>query len=343
MKLFLSHSSKDTTSVKTLIQDLEAARYAVWADQELAGGEIWWQEILQQIRQCDVFVLALSNNSLRSKPCMAELSYAKALDLPLVPVQIGPVENPRLLPIAQIQIIDYRNPAATVGIALVGAIQDRAAQRGQLPDPLPEPPLIPYEYLMRLTAQIDSPVLHPTDQVAIVAQLRESLEIEDDDGVRADLTLLLSRLRCRADVTFRTANEIDAVLGQHDRTAGLTLTTSPPRPTPPHSTQASVMPPRRDLSLPPTTNPPQYAQRHEPPVPTMALQLNPRSVQPAGWQLAYWGIVIGIIGLVIPLVGIVGIACASVAKSRKRPLANAALTISIIATVLNFLILVSNS
>lgn len=75
--------------MKSLISDLEATRHAVWADQELTGGDSWWQEILRQTRHCDVFVLALSNNSLRSKPCLAELDYARRLRIPVVPAQIG--------------------------------------------------------------------------------------------------------------------------------------------------------------------------------------------------------------------------------------------------------------
>lgn len=82
-----------------MVQDLAAARHAVWVDQELTGGDSWWQEILQQVRQCDVFVLALSNNSLRSKPCIAELEYTEALGLPVVPGQIAPVDRPPLTPI----------------------------------------------------------------------------------------------------------------------------------------------------------------------------------------------------------------------------------------------------
>ena len=37
------------------------------------------------------------------------------------------MDSPRLAPIAQIQIIDYRNPTAAVGIALVAALQESVA------------------------------------------------------------------------------------------------------------------------------------------------------------------------------------------------------------------------
>lgn len=333
MRLFVSYSSKDNASVKPLIRDLEAARHAVWVDQELTGGDSWWREILQQIRQCDVFVLALSNNSLRSKPCIAELEYAEALGLPVVPVQIAPVDRPRLAPIAQIQMIDYCHPTAAAGIALVAALQDGAARRGALPDPLPEPPPIPYEYLMRLSTRIDSPLLQHTDQLAIVAQLRDSLQIEEDDAVQADLGALLRRLRSRSDVTFRAAGEIDALLQQYDGTAKHDGT----------ARSTSVAPPSQPATAPnqPMGSPAAWpaGPSHQPDrPPSLIPPVTAPPTQPVGQQVAIWGIVLGAVGLLIPFVGMGGIVCAIVAKSRKQPLADTALAISIIATVVGLLI-----
>ena len=98
MRVFVSYSRKDATAAGQLVADLEKASLSAWHDHELHGGDPWWQDILQHIRNCDVFVLALSDNVLASKPCMAELGYARALGLPIVPVQIGPVGNIRATP-----------------------------------------------------------------------------------------------------------------------------------------------------------------------------------------------------------------------------------------------------
>ena len=57
---------------------------------------MWWQAILERIRGCEVFVFALSNNALQSKPCLAELRYAQELGKPVIPIQIGPVESLRV-------------------------------------------------------------------------------------------------------------------------------------------------------------------------------------------------------------------------------------------------------
>src|SRR3954454_20635760 len=128
-QLFVSYSRKDEAAVRKLIADLGQAHLWVWHDQELRGGDPWWQDILRRIRQCDVFLFALSKNSLTSKPCLAELSYARALGLPVLPVQVGPVGNLRLTPVADLRVIDYRERSATSALALLDAVQERVEQR----------------------------------------------------------------------------------------------------------------------------------------------------------------------------------------------------------------------
>src|SRR3954447_9211087 len=164
MWLFTSYSRKDATAVEGLIADLERAHLSVWHDQALHGGDPWWQDILRRIRQCDVFLFALSKNSLTSKPCLAELSYARALGLPVLPVQVGPVGNLRLTPVADIQVIGYRKRTVSNRMALIEAIQNAATGRRPLPDPLPEPPPVPFEYLLRLGSAIGAGPLTPNEQ-----------------------------------------------------------------------------------------------------------------------------------------------------------------------------------
>jgi len=265
---------------------------------------------------------------------MAELDYAATLGVPVVPVQIGPVDRPRLSPIAHIQIIDYRDPTATSAIALIAALQDGAERRGELPDPLPDPPPIPYEYLMRLSAQIDSPVLQHTDQLGIMTQLRDSLEIEDDDDIRADLNALLGRLRSRPDVTFRVADEIDALLRQYDNIADQNSTAASTRAAPvPH--QSLGAPTARvgltSRQMPPASDRRQQPPQHEPSPSQVPPAISPSTPPSKRWR-AITAIVLGILG-VFPLFGVLpgtaGIIFAQVAKSRNEPLANIAFMISI--------------
>jgi TIR domain len=212
MKLFASYSRKDAGPAQEVIRDLELVHLAVWHDNELHGGDPWWQNILHHIREADVLLFALSDNSLRSKPCLAELSYAQTLGIPVLPVQIGPVEHLRTTPLADTQIIDYRERSVASGLALLAAIHDAAEHRNPLPDELPEPPPVPFEYLFRLGSAIGAAHLTPQEQADFIQQLRECLETEEDEGVREDARDLLVALRARPDVTHRIAQQLDTLL-----------------------------------------------------------------------------------------------------------------------------------
>src|SRR3954449_8883372 len=214
MWLFASYARKDETAVEELIADLERAHLSVWHDQEIRGGYPWWQDILLRIRQCDVFLFALSKNSLASKPCLAELSYARTLGLPILPVLIGPVGNLRLTPVADIQVIDYRERTPAKGMAMLDAIHEAVTERRSLPAPLPEPPPVPYEYLLRLGSAIGAAQLTPDQQGDFIRQLREVLETEEDEAVRDDARELLRALRRRPDVTYRNAAAVDQLLAE---------------------------------------------------------------------------------------------------------------------------------
>lgn len=185
---------------------------------------------LEQIRGCDVFVFALSQNSIQSKPCQAELHYAQGLGLPILPVQVGPVDSTQLNPLATVQTVDYRNPAGSTGMRLLAALHRARAQRQPLPSPLPEEPAVPFEYLIRLYTTIAGPdQLSPRDQVALVAQLELGLrEDGDHDAARKDIVTLLTKLRDREDVTYRTRTDVDTILANMDPQAH--LESGPPQP-----------------------------------------------------------------------------------------------------------------
>jgi hypothetical protein len=231
--VFLSYSRKDEAAVHQLEADLQRGRVTVWRDAELRGGDPWWQTILEQIRRCDVFVLALSNNGLASKPCRAELAYARDLGLPVLPVQIGPVDSLRTAAVGDLQVIEYRQQSGASGIALFAELEEAAHRRAPLPDPLPPAPSVPFAYLLRLGSEIEKEALTPVEQRDLLGELRTCLETEDDEGVKDDARELLRALRRRPDVTYRHAGEIDEL-----------LTAAPARPVSgqPSATQAAPAP-----------------------------------------------------------------------------------------------------
>ena len=126
-KLFVSYSRVDTEFTERLVARLRRASYAVWYDDDLHGGALWWQTILTQIAACDVFVYLLSNESVTSPYCQAEFAEAKRLQKPVVTIQIR--DKTELSgDLGAIQYVDMKRGIDDENIMrLVGAITTMAA------------------------------------------------------------------------------------------------------------------------------------------------------------------------------------------------------------------------
>jgi hypothetical protein len=209
MSIFISYARKDRAAVETLRHDLERARSSVWLDDELTGGQAWWETILGEIRSCELFVFALSPDSLRSKACQAELRYAVELKRPLLAVMVRAV-SVQLAPaaIADTQIIDYTERTADSAVALVTAAANRPLAP-PLPQPLPTPPLPPMSYMNPYREQIQASDLSFREQAQVVLALRGHVQDEDE---RETARGLLVELRHRQDIAESVAREIDELL-----------------------------------------------------------------------------------------------------------------------------------
>jgi hypothetical protein len=88
----------------------------------LSGGQAWWEQILKQIRECDVFIL--SPESLDSVACKRELSYAMDLGKPILPILVADDVSINLLSpeLSKIQFVDYRKQDRKAAIRLAKAI-----------------------------------------------------------------------------------------------------------------------------------------------------------------------------------------------------------------------------
>jgi hypothetical protein len=227
VRLFISYSSQDRAVAEPLAATLRRDGLQVWIDEQLGAGEMgWWAAVLEQIRGCEVFALALSEHSLNSKPCQAELAYAQALRRPILPMQIGPIGTMRANPVADRHIIDYQQPTPEAGIELIGAVHTLAAQAPPLPDPLPAEPPFPFGYLIRLAATVDGPELDPREQTLLLAELKAGLDADGADPIaRRGIAELLRRLHDRPDITPSTTTDVDSLL------AGLNTTALPARST----------------------------------------------------------------------------------------------------------------
>jgi hypothetical protein len=205
---FISYSRQSQAMVKTLAQDIEALGPTVWFDQEISGGRSWWEQILAELRRCDVFIFALDSQALNSTACKREYEYAAALGKPILPILISDDVSPDLLPsaLSQIQFIDYRVQDRQSGIRLAKALNS-IPPAPPLPDPLPDPPPVPVSYLASLTERVESPsTLSYEEQTLLLADLRRSLR---DPATADDTRHLLDMLRQRRDFLAVFAEEVE--------------------------------------------------------------------------------------------------------------------------------------
>ena len=260
MRIFVSYARKDRQAVEALVRDLDRAGHQMWIDNELTGGQAWWDTILSQIRACDLYLFVVSPESLRSRACRSELAYGMAVDRPLLPVLIQDVIIAHAPPvIANTQIVDYRVRTVENSIALVSAVASRPPAP-ELTGALPAPPPPPISYMNQFAESIEAPDLTFSQQNHLLADLRGYLGEDDDDRVAA--LQLLQRLRRRRDISEGIARQIDQIL----------------RPSISAPAGAGPIPPR-NLPLPPvqpTWRPPQSS----PPPPAAFASNVPRSAPP---------------------------------------------------------------
>jgi hypothetical protein len=210
-RVFVSYSRNNLDAVTQLIEDMQAVGINTWHDQTLTGGQRWWDNILVNIRECDIFVFALSPESWDSEACKSELGYVVKLGKPILPVLVSDGININLLspPLNEIQVTDYRLRDKEAAFALVKSI-NTAPATGPLPDPLPTPPHVPVSYLSTLKDRIDSdqPLSHQ-DQITLLFELEEELR---DGRSPVETRDLLLRLKRRDDLLAKIASKIDAAL-----------------------------------------------------------------------------------------------------------------------------------
>ena len=210
-RVFVSYSRKNLDAVTQLVKHGRDAGVEMWYDQTLTGGQRWWDNILAEIRNCDIFVFALSRDSWDSEACSSELGYVAQLGKPIIPVKVCDDISNNLLsaPLSEIQITDYCKRDMAAAFAVLKAI-NLAPQASILPEPLPAPPPVPVSYHSTLRKRIDSPQpLSSQDQIALLFDLEQEVE----DGRSPDETRdLLLRLKGRDELLAKIGSKIDAAL-----------------------------------------------------------------------------------------------------------------------------------
>lgn len=169
-RIFISYSRVDKTVTKVLVDRLRRmfGHDSVWFDDEIVGGDNWWDAILDQIAACDVFMYLLSNESVTSPYCQAEFEEAQRLYKQIITVQIR--DKTRLTDeLADIHYVDMTaGPDNTEALALlVGSInkqmekveQHRPKRKKRTPRPGNSKPE-PKSEVDR--TEVETPMLYPS-------------------------------------------------------------------------------------------------------------------------------------------------------------------------------------
>jgi hypothetical protein len=234
-KIFISYDRASKDIVEQLIQDLTDDGHEIWFDQHLRGGQKWWDNILSEIRHCEVFVAALTLASLESKACQRELNYARDLQRIMLPVRLSDKVLPGSLPpnLSELQWVDYSDRNIGALKSLQRTLR-RLPNVPPLPEPLPEPPPVPISPLHNLRTKITSESLTREDQIQLVFELRSQFEKGENANEIVDL---LQRLKSRGDLFVSVLHEVDRLLRQIE--LGIT-TPKPPNITRPEHTNEAL-------------------------------------------------------------------------------------------------------
>jgi hypothetical protein len=216
--VFVSHSRRDKElpEFDLLTSDLALMRASYWIDEQLGGGQQWWDEILTQIRASSVVLVVLTPRSLKSDACRREWSYARSLGRPLLPVRLADIAQWQIPDyVAESQLLDYLQRASSdAGVATAMKLRDAIERFEQsarpLPDPLPDPPGMPLAVLGELQPVLDKKDLTFAEQERFLNDLRGHLDVEDDE--RTHLVGALKQFRGRPDIAVRIREELDQII-----------------------------------------------------------------------------------------------------------------------------------
>ena len=81
-QIFLSYSSSSKSAVKELVGDLQDLGHRVWFDQELNGGQDWWDQICTSIEKCKFFILAVVGKVLNGEGGRWDRAHVDAIWYP---------------------------------------------------------------------------------------------------------------------------------------------------------------------------------------------------------------------------------------------------------------------
>ena len=122
MRLFVSYAHENSAIVQPVVDVLRAATHFVWFDDQILPGQDWKHELGEKIHGSDVFLYALTPQSVASEWCQWEFAVAASPQKSIVPCLLEPVAE---LPLS-LKTLQYANltegMTALAAAKLLGAI-----------------------------------------------------------------------------------------------------------------------------------------------------------------------------------------------------------------------------
>ncbi len=208
--LFLSYARADVAKVDELFADLTQAKRDPWRDLEVSGGQQWWDEILERVESCDLFIFLLSPDSVRSRPCRAELAYAELLGRPILPVLVRDMAlDLAPAPIAETAVVDVTTRSTESTIALLNAID--ATPPATRPTSLPVRPPVPLNELAPLADRLAAQTLSLNEQRGLIADLSSAAEVAEHE---ATVAAFVRQFASRPDLASAVRPDVDRLIAQ---------------------------------------------------------------------------------------------------------------------------------
>jgi hypothetical protein len=212
LRIFLSYAHQDREAVEMLHDKLSIAHHDVWFDEELRGGQKWWDAILTRIAESDLVLFVASPDSFRSKACGLEVSYAADANRQIMPIEVRSIDvldGPDA--IQEIQMESFVNPTDDDWIRLIADVS-MARRSGELPDPMPSRPPAPVVDLTAARKIVGQTNISRDEQRSLVADLKARLPNADETEA---VVAVLERLREYPDIVESVGDEIDDLLAQY--------------------------------------------------------------------------------------------------------------------------------
>jgi hypothetical protein len=241
-KVFVSYARANRPHVEQLVEHLGVLDCQTWFDSSLRGGQDWWEQILDRISDCDVFIAIISREALNSVACEREFEWAEALGKPVLPVALQPPSQALPQRFSRRHIVDYSDPANRdrAALTLAGGLAALPVAPA-LPQPLPDAPSAPLSYLTELVDRVSTPgFLDHDQQRQILFQLEAAVRSVDPEERRGGRDIL-ERFSSRDDLYADVDRMITLLKGSAvPETDAKTVVAEPPGPGPVKTTQPAT-------------------------------------------------------------------------------------------------------